>query len=94
MPLWASQGKARKIPDFSAAFMVFPWFCHRSITPESYPIRMNRDHWIPIRGGRTIMIVTMRGWWEQFRNRRRHRKDVVAFQRLMDARAARRAAHH
>jgi len=39
------------------------------------------------------MIVTMRGWWRQYQSRRRHRLDIRAFQRLMDARAARRAAH-
>ncbi len=39
------------------------------------------------------MIVAMRGWWQQFQNRRRHRKDIQAFQRLMDAREARRASH-
>lgn len=39
-----------------------------------------------------LMIVVMRGWWRQYRTDRRHRKDVVAFRRLMDARAARRAA--
>jgi len=38
------------------------------------------------------MIVVVRGWWQQFRSRRRHRQDVRAFQRLMDARAARREA--
>jgi hypothetical protein len=39
------------------------------------------------------MIVVMRGWWQKFQSQRRHRKDVRAFHRLMDARAARRAAH-
>jgi hypothetical protein len=31
MPFWAGQGKARKNPDFSAAFINFPRFGHRSI---------------------------------------------------------------
>jgi hypothetical protein len=38
-----------------------------------------------------VMMVAMRGWWQNFQSRRRHRKDIRAFQRLMDARAARRA---
>jgi hypothetical protein len=38
------------------------------------------------------MIVAMRGWWQHFQSRRQHRKDIRAFQRLMDAREARRAA--
>jgi hypothetical protein len=39
------------------------------------------------------MIMAMRGWWLQFRSRRRHRQDIRAFRRLMDARdAARRTA--
>jgi hypothetical protein len=39
------------------------------------------------------MIIVMRGWWQQFQSRRRHRQDIRAFQRLMDARdAARRSA--
>jgi hypothetical protein len=33
MPLWASQGKARKNPDFSVAFINFPQFGHRPIMP-------------------------------------------------------------
>jgi len=37
------------------------------------------------------MMVAMRGWWQNFQSRRRHRKDIRAFHRLMDARAARRA---
>jgi hypothetical protein len=37
------------------------------------------------------MIVAIRGWWRQLQSRRRHRQDVRAFRRLMDARAARRA---
>jgi len=39
------------------------------------------------------MMVAMRGWWQQVQRRRRHRQDVRAFQRLMDEREARRAAH-
>jgi len=39
------------------------------------------------------MIIVMRGWWHQFQSRRRHRQDIRAFLRLMDAReAARRSA--
>jgi len=34
MPLWASQGKARKNPDFSVAFINFPQFGHRPIIPR------------------------------------------------------------
>jgi hypothetical protein len=33
MPLWASQGKARKNPDFSVTFINFPQFGHRPIMP-------------------------------------------------------------
>jgi len=39
-----------------------------------------------------VMIIVVRGWWQELRNRRRHRQDIRAFQRLMDAREARRAA--
>jgi hypothetical protein len=39
------------------------------------------------------MIIAMRGWWQQFQYRRRHRQDIRAFQRLMEAREARRAIH-
>jgi hypothetical protein len=39
------------------------------------------------------MIMVMRGWWQGYQSRRRHRQDIRAFQRLMDARDARRAAH-
>jgi hypothetical protein len=39
-----------------------------------------------------VMIITMRGWWQQYQSRRRHRQDIRAFHRLMDARDARRAA--
>lgn len=39
------------------------------------------------------MIIPMRNWWRQFQSRRRHRQDVRAFQRLMDARRARRTVH-
>jgi len=43
--------------------------------------------------GRGIMIIVMRGWWQHFQSRRRHRQDIRAFLRLMDAReAARRSA--
>jgi hypothetical protein len=39
------------------------------------------------------MIIVMRDWWQHFQSRRRHRQDIRAFQRLMDARdAARRSA--
>ena len=38
------------------------------------------------------MIIVMRGWWQQFQSRRRHRQDIRAFQRLMDAREAARRA--
>ncbi|MBL9036674.1 MAG: hypothetical protein JNN33_18065 [Rhodospirillaceae bacterium] len=38
------------------------------------------------------MVANLMGWWQQFRTRRRHRQDIQAFNRLMDARAARRAA--
>lgn len=38
------------------------------------------------------MMGSFKGWWWQFRQRRRHRQDIQAFNRLMDARAARRAA--
>ena len=34
------------------------------------------------------MIIVVRGWWQHFRSRRRHRQDIRAFQRLMDAREA------
>ncbi len=37
-------------------------------------------------------MVNLKGWWRQFQIRRRHRQDIQAFNRLMDARAARRAA--
>ena len=93
MPLWASQGKARKIPDFSIAFMLFPWFCHRSVTPGRYPNPHETGALAPDSRRRMVMIVAMRGWWQQFQDRRRHRQDIVAFCRLMDAREARRAAH-
>jgi hypothetical protein len=39
------------------------------------------------------MIIAMRGWWQQFQGRRRHRQDIRAFRQLIDARAARRATH-
>jgi hypothetical protein len=39
------------------------------------------------------MMIAMRGWWQKFQNKRRHRQDIRAFHRLMDARAARRATH-
>ncbi len=38
------------------------------------------------------MRVNLKGWWLQMRMRRRHRQDIQAFNRVMDARAARRAA--
>jgi len=38
------------------------------------------------------MMVNLKGWWRQLQMRRRHRQDIQAFNRLMDARAARRAA--
>jgi hypothetical protein len=34
------------------------------------------------------MVVNLKGWWLQFQVRRRHRLDIQAFNRLMDARAA------
>jgi len=39
-----------------------------------------------------VMMIAVRGWWQQYQSRRRHRQDIRAFQRLMDARDARRAA--
>jgi hypothetical protein len=38
------------------------------------------------------MVANLMDWWQQFQTRRRHRQDIQAFNRLMDARAARRAA--
>ena len=38
------------------------------------------------------MIVSLKGLWQRYRSRRRHRLDIQAFNRLMDARAAARAA--
>lgn len=38
------------------------------------------------------MIANLKGWWQQVQLRRRHRQDIQAFNRLMDARAARRMA--
>jgi hypothetical protein len=94
MPLWASQGKARKNPDFSAAFINFPQFSHRPIMAGQYPAPQETGGIGPdsIRG-EGIMIIVMRDWWQHFQSRRRHRQDIRAFQRLMDARdAARRSA--
>lgn len=38
------------------------------------------------------MIASLKGFWRRYRAHRRHRQDIQAFNRLMDARAARRAA--
>jgi hypothetical protein len=38
------------------------------------------------------MIESLKGLWQRYRNHRRHRLDIQAFNRLMDARAAARRA--
>jgi hypothetical protein len=94
MPLWACQGKARKNPDFSVSFNNFPQFCHRPIIPGLYPTPPgNGGIGHRFATGRMTIIIVMSGWWQQLQSRRRHRQDIRAFQRLMDAReAARRSA--
>jgi len=38
------------------------------------------------------MIESLKGLWQRYQVRRRHRQDIQAFNRLMDARAAARRA--
>jgi hypothetical protein len=38
------------------------------------------------------MIANLKGLWRRYRTHRRHRLDIQAFNRLMDARAAARRA--
>jgi hypothetical protein len=38
------------------------------------------------------MIVSLKGLWQRYQSHRRHRLDIQAFNRLMDARAAARRA--
>ena len=38
------------------------------------------------------MIASLKGLWRRYRVHRQHRQDIQAFNRLMDARAARRGA--
>jgi hypothetical protein len=91
MPLWTSQGKARKNPDFLPFSSIF----HSSAIVRS---RRTGNQRARKRGigprfdpGRVVMMIVMRDWWQEFRSRRRHRQDIRAFHRLMDARDARRA---
>jgi hypothetical protein len=86
----ARPGKTRTFPSFHQFSTVQPSFDHGGpVTngPEE-GARAPDSNW-----GVMFMIIAMRGWWHDFQSRRRHRQDIRAFQRLMDARDARRAIH-